>query len=88
MQTIITKYLGPTDTLGSRIAATSTSGQRIVVSRDYSMNTAQNHAKAAIALCKQLDWVGTLQGGNTKTGTVWVFIDENNQIEITRGEGE
>jgi len=84
MQTIITKYLGPTDTLGSRISATSTSGQRIVVSRDYSLTTDHNHAKAAIALCRKLDWIGTLQGGDTKTGVAWVFVNVDNQIEVTR----
>jgi len=88
MQTITTKYLGPTDTLGSRISATATGGQRIVVSRDYGLNTYNNHAAAMVALCRKLNWKGKLQGGDTKTGTVWIFVDVFNQIEVGRGEGE
>lgn len=52
MQAIQTKFLGPTNTRGSRFKATCWLTS-VTVSRDYSVNVDENHAAAIEALvCK------------------------------------
>lgn len=54
-QAIITKYLGPTNTLGARIKATCAGGS-ITRAYDYALDLdAQSHT-AALALCRKLGW--------------------------------
>lgn len=58
MQAIITKYLGPTDTRGSRIKATAAAGS-VTLSYDCALDSDGNHRAAAEALCVKLGWVST-----------------------------
>jgi hypothetical protein len=70
-QAIVTKYLCPTNTRGSRIAATCAAG-RIVVQYDY--GNEDQHAKAAEALARKLEWFGEwFQGGMKGTGSCFVM---------------
>lgn len=73
MQTITTKYHGPTNTKGARISATTTGGKRIYIPFDYEHDDTHNHAAAAQALRDEQNWAGEMVGGHTKTGMVWVF---------------
>lgn len=77
-QAIITKYLGPTDTKGARIKATCYSGS-IAIDYPYHLDTDRAHRAAAKALCKKLDWTGTLIGGSLpdESGYAFVFADES-----------
>lgn len=50
---IVTKYLGPTNTKGSRVKATAGGGASVLLSWDYELNEADNHAAAAIALIEK-----------------------------------
>lgn len=72
---IETKYLGPTNIRGSRVKATAQTDNQITLTWDDSLNSSQNHAAAAAALCKKMGWEGSLVGGGTKTGEVFVFVD-------------
>lgn len=81
MQTITTKYAGPTDHRGSRIVATSASGHRISISYDSSLNSEDAHKKGAIALREKLGWSKPMVGGHTKEGMVWVFDTGDYRIE-------
>ena len=54
MQAITTKYLGPTNTKGSRIKATCWLKSK-TVPWDYSLNTDQNHNAAIDALIAELN---------------------------------
>lgn len=76
MQTISTKYVGPSNTKGSRIIATSASGHRLTISYDSSLSSEDAHAKAAKALRDKLNWTKEMIGGHTKDGMVWVFPAE------------
>ena len=59
MQTIITKYLGPTNYRGSRYKATHTGNfTSVTLNADYSMNAEANHVEAALALAEKLGWEG------------------------------
>lgn len=74
-QAISTKYLGPTNTRGSRIKASSGSGVSVTVPYDHGLDSFANHQAAAEALCKKLKWTGTLVGGGTVGGYCFVFKD-------------
>lgn len=56
-QAITTKYLGPTDRRGSRVKASCLAGH-LTLEWDDRFNSDQNHAMAAMALAKKLDWTG------------------------------
>ena len=73
MKAITTKYYGPTNTRGSRIVATDSDGNKATVGYDHALNSEGNHKEAAIALCDKMSWSGTLHGGHTKAGMVFVF---------------
>ena len=81
MQTIMTKYLGPTDTKGPRVKAMTSSGHRgstYTVGWDDSLNIEGNHADAAQKLLDKLGWQGMWRMGSTDRGYVFVNpIDHN-----------
>jgi hypothetical protein len=74
-QSIQTKYIGPTNTRGSRVSATSASGHRIVIGWDYALDTDENHKAAAAALARKLGWDGGWHAGATPSGCVFVLAD-------------
>jgi len=80
MQTITTKYLGPTNTKGSRIKA-SCEGGSITVSLDYGVEIEQDYMKAAKALKDKMNWSGEMIGGHTKDGMVFVFVNDFYKID-------
>jgi hypothetical protein len=74
---IRTKYLGPTYTLGSRIAAT-TNAIRKVVSYDPSLCSYENHIKAA----RSLGYKGTFQQESWERGWLFVSVNPRTQVEL------
>lgn len=71
-QAIITKYLGPTNTRGTKVVAKSEAGS-VVLPWDYSKGPEANHQAAASLLAWRLGWDGTWQGGSTPTGYVFTW---------------
>jgi hypothetical protein len=49
---IVTKFLGPTNTRGSRVKATTPSGQSVTIDWDHALDSEGNHNRAA-ARCYQ-----------------------------------
>lgn len=74
MVAIQTKYLGATDTRGSRIKAWTANGQSITISYDYSLDGMEIFKKAALELCKKMNWSECIEGGSTKDGYIFVFV--------------
>lgn len=72
MIAIETKYLGPTNTKGSRIKATG-NGHSVTISYPYELSGEAVHRKAAQALADKMNWPGRLIGGATRSGYVFVF---------------
>lgn len=72
MQTITTKFIGPSNTRGARVKATTASGMSHVVPYDYEMGN-KSYAVAALALARKLGWSGSLIEGDTRDGKVFVF---------------
>lgn len=79
MQAIITKYLGPTNSRGSRVKAFCQAGQ-VTIPWDDALDVNQNHDKAATVLAYKLGWneglYGKLVGGAlpNDTGNCYVFV--------------
>jgi len=71
MQAIITKYIGPTNTRGSRIQA-KCEAKTIYVGYDHSLNAEGNHVAAAKELAEKLGWTGEWLNGGTASGYVFV----------------
>ena len=88
MQTIKTKYHGPTNHRGPRISATQCSdfegpGKRIFVSYDHELDATDNHKKAVSKLRDVLGWNHTpMIPGDTDEGLVWVFAPRYNADRI------
>lgn len=78
MKTIVTKYYGPTNTLGARIVAKSKpKGEGTIFGYDHALSAEENHNAAALRLMDKLDWSGVMRGGGFAEGTmVWVFDDD------------
>lgn len=73
MIAIETRYLGPTNTRGSRIKATA-NGYSVTVPYPYNKRTgAEAHSVAALALCRKVGWADDLIAGSTDRGYVFVF---------------
>lgn len=88
MQSITTKYIPATNFRGSRVKATTASGQSIILSWADNLDTEENHDRAAIALCRKMKWTPCkLVSGSSKVGNVYVIIHAFNHdidvIEVT-----
>lgn len=73
MKAITTKYLGPTNHCGARIKASDGDGNSATLRFRSEWTDGQNHKQAAIALCNELGWTGTLHAGHINNGMVFVF---------------
>ncbi|MEZ2409844.1 hypothetical protein AB6806_23920 [Bosea sp. RCC_152_1] len=73
-QAIVTKYLGPTNSRGSRIKATASAGS-VTIPYSYDLRTEDAHAKAAKVLARKMGWAGHWHGGGTPEGTGYVFVN-------------
>lgn len=74
-QAIETRYLGASNTKGTRIKATAWGGN-ITIGYDYALDAQDNHRAAADALIAKLGWTGTYaQGGNAKGDGGYYFVN-------------
>jgi|LakMenEpi13Sep09_1017268.scaffolds.fasta_scaffold03536_2 hypothetical protein len=75
-QAITSKCLQVTNTRGLRIKTTTEAGLSKIVSWDYSLDQAPNHAKALIDHATELKWLdkNDYAIGSTRTGYVLVLI--------------
>jgi hypothetical protein len=72
MMAIETRYLGPTNSRGSRIKATADAGS-VTVPYDHALSSTQNHAKAAQALAMKFGWTGSWVGGGLPNSSGYAF---------------
>lgn len=78
-QAIETKWLGPTNVRGSRVKAKAEAGS-ITLPWDHSLNSDENHRKAAEALAAKFGWVGDYYGtlhGGALPGRGYAFVFNN-----------
>jgi hypothetical protein len=76
MKAIECKYIGPTDTRGSRIKATAGKECSITIPYPYELSGEAVYEAAALALIEKMGWqaVGDIKGGYTDAGMTFVFI--------------
>lgn len=87
LKAIETTYHGPTNTRGARLSATDSDRNRVSISYPHdAQHQADAHLAAARALCARMGWTGTLAGGATRRGYVFVFVDESSTAPITPGD--
>ena len=80
MKAISTIYIGPTDSRPSRVTAGAGDGLIIALPWDSALDSRQNHAGAARALCNKMKWEGELIGGGFPSGNmVWVFAESKDR---------
>ena len=85
MEAIYTKYLGPTDTRGSRVRATTASGgkdETLTRSWDSAGESTDNHVAAARELATKLGWKGDWVHGYA-TGGEYVFVCCGRHVAFT-----
>jgi hypothetical protein len=86
MQAIITKYLGATDTKGSRIKATCDAGS-ISIPYPHELSGEEVHVKAAMALVRKLGWDKDAYGdwacGGLPNQAGYVFVCTANIYKAT-----
>jgi hypothetical protein len=75
---IRTRFVGPTNTRGSRVIADAGDrASRVVLDWDHALNTDENHAAAAVAVTEKMGWNGQyyspLVGGGYRSDYFWVF---------------
>jgi hypothetical protein len=79
MQSIRTRYMGPTNFKGSRIQA-KCEAKTIYVSYNHALNVEENHRAACRALVHAMKWdtleYADLVGGEFNGDTFWVFDDK------------
>ena len=76
-QSISTKYLGATNTRGSRVKAKSSSGLSLTLSWDDALNSDANHKAAAEALAVKLKWSGHWVAGADRDGRGNVYVNDD-----------
>ena len=83
MQAITTKFIPATDTKGSRVKATAQTGS-VTLGWDHSLNPADNHKAAAMALVDKFSWYygDWISGDLSDSSSVWVCFDKVNRINI------
>lgn len=85
MQTIETKYHGPTRTRNARISATASGCRKRVWVEYYHALTLEGNCRAAAQkLMETLDWTGHYVGGHTLTGMVFVNTHPDFSYSIAR----
>jgi hypothetical protein len=75
MKTIFTKYIGPSNTRGSRVKAYDEDGNQATVSYNQAVDDEEAHIEAVRALCDKMNWHGPMVSGGTKQGFVFVFLE-------------
>ena len=85
MQSIITKYIGATNTKGSRIKATAERGS-IVVPYPYEINSGEVHAYAAQKLCELFASQDLDQYGTPVTRNPWSRSFVSGSMPGNKGE--
>jgi hypothetical protein len=72
-QAIQTKFLGPTNSRGSRVKAFAAAGS-VTISWDHRLNSERNHKAAAEMFANRMNWVGAWAAGTLPGGDM-VFVN-------------
>jgi hypothetical protein len=76
-QSISTRYMGPTNTRGSRVKAKSSSGLSLTLGWNDALDINENHTGAARALAVKLGWAGRWVAGGGSDGCGNVYVQDD-----------
>src|SRR3954468_11850529 len=79
-QAIQTKFLGPTNSRGSRVKASAAAGSVTIV-WDHRLNPEQNHRAAAEMFANRMNWTGAWAAGTLPSGDMVFVNTEEGQPE-------
>lgn len=91
MKAIITTYHGPAERRGSRIIASDSDNNRVVLSYDPAISSDDNHDAAARALCVKKGWIehdlvrGEIRIGG-KLRYVYTFLHPRDRVTVNGPE--
>ena len=80
-QAISTRYIGPTNTQGSRVKAIARKREgnlseiSLADNWDQSASVEENHARVAKLLAARMDWAGLWIGGGSPENSGFVFVN-------------
>jgi hypothetical protein len=74
---ILTRYLGPTNYMGSRVKAYTETGIQKTITWDDALSVEDNHRLAVGTLARAKGWTGRWVGGSTGEGWAWVNTDDS-----------
>lgn len=84
LQAIVTRYLGPTNHRGSRVAVRAAAGRKFY-GWNCALNSEDNHGAAAMMFAAEMGWLEgyTLIGGGMpdQTGNCYVLVRKGSTIE-------
>ena len=80
MKAIEVKYLPATNVRGSRIKAYDLDGNQVTISYPHELSGDDVYRAAAEELCKKMNWKGSIEGGGTKNGMVFVFTPKTDEL--------
>lgn len=83
MQSITTRYFGPSAKLGSRVFTRTSSGIRRVIALEHGKSLFDAHKDAAHALAKELGWAGVWHVGALNDGGDMVFVHQSDDPRDT-----
>lgn len=94
MDSIRTKYIGPTNYRGSRVVAATgdvrpSTGRpdRLVMSWRDDLDSEGNHKRAAEALARKLGWYGSWAAGYESRGWTFVNVTRGGEAFVVRPAG-
>ena len=82
MTSILTHFVGATNTRGSRIIADAGMKRRVSIPYPHELSIDQAHRAAAMALCQKFDWHGTLVQGGMERGSAFVFLSASDMFTV------
>jgi hypothetical protein len=74
MKAIRTRYVGSTNTRGSRIIATDADGNKVSIGYPHELNSDEGQELAAYLLMKKMGWGCELVGGGFGHDMYWAMI--------------
>jgi hypothetical protein len=78
-QAIQTKFLGPTNSRGSRVKAFAAAGS-VTIAWNHRINSEQNHRAAAEMFANRMNWSGTWSAGTLPSGDMVFVSTEGDQF--------
>lgn len=79
MKAIRTRYIGPSNTRGSRIIASDGDRNSLSIPYPHALTTDDAHELAAYKLMQKMGWPNELNGGGFQNDNYWTMLPRTNR---------